>query len=528
MTRRTIEAYVAALQYIDQYLIELKGDGIIIDFENAMRAAMKKVSPDIRIYGCLFHYMQALTRQMVSMKPLYDLIRANADAKFIFRKFQSLALLPGNLIKGEFISLLREALDVYKFTAFAPFVNYYKNQWLTRVKPVHFSVFKINTKTTGPAEAYNGKINKSFRTHGALFQFIEQLQKEDLAKSDQFSRDVTGVFQPDRRKKFDKKRSEVILNYSKQLEKKEITPKQFLSIMANINNEILYDEKVFFTDNIEINLSNETELIEGDDIPYVAPLDDESNSTTEANAMQSKPKRARIQRTTTTESTVQTRSRRAKTQSTTTSNMVQMNVRTTTRQNKRDRARVQSDDDLDSEMNLGACSTTAATIDDNVTQPRPKRARIQKTSTTESTVRTRSKSVRATTQPNNRDRAHVQSDDDSNVNLDSDSYVYEVMQHISQNGTALLNLRKRFQELEKQKNILIDPDCFKCILCYERKKNTILFPCLHQHTCNPCWIIWKIHQINTIPLDSSMGDEVIKPKCPVCKRTVDNFKEARN
>lgn len=195
MTRRTIEAYVAAPSFINQNLLELQGAGIIIDFEDAMRSALKKVSPNIPIYGCLFHYMQALQRKMKSMTALFDLIRTNTDAKFLFRKFQSLALLPANMIKGEFVSLLREALDTNKFTEFAPFVEYFKNQWLARVKPVHFSVFKLDTRTTGPAEAFNGKVNKSFRTHGAFFQFVEALQKEETVKADQFSRDVAGTRQ---------------------------------------------------------------------------------------------------------------------------------------------------------------------------------------------------------------------------------------------------------------------------------------------------------------------------------------------
>lgn len=110
--------------------------------------------------------------------------------------------MPADKIKNEFASLLREALTIHKFTAFAQFIEYFKNQWLLRVKPVHFSVFNLETRTTGPAEAFNGKVNKSFRTHGGFFQIVESLQKEETVKSDEFNRDVTAVLQPDRRKVF--------------------------------------------------------------------------------------------------------------------------------------------------------------------------------------------------------------------------------------------------------------------------------------------------------------------------------------
>lgn len=93
-------------------------------------------------------------------------------------------------------------------------------------------------------------------------------------------------------------------------------------------------------------------------------------------------------------------------------------------------------------------------------------------------------------------------------------------------------LQERFKELEQIETVVVDPDCYKCIICYERKKNTMLFPCLHQHTCGPCWLIYRISQINNVPIsdlsDDDDFDEATKPKCPVCRQGVDDFKEARN
>lgn len=96
MTHRTTDAYAAALQYVNDNIFEINGSGIIIDFEKAMRAGIKRVSPNIRILGCWFHFAQALKRKMASLTNLFTLIRSNPDAKIIFRKFQTLALLPHN------------------------------------------------------------------------------------------------------------------------------------------------------------------------------------------------------------------------------------------------------------------------------------------------------------------------------------------------------------------------------------------------------------------------------------------------
>lgn len=76
-----------------------------------MRTSLKTVFPELLIFGCLFHYCQALNRRMRSMPELFLLIRMNDTARNIFRKIQCLALLPADDIMDGFVLLLREALS---------------------------------------------------------------------------------------------------------------------------------------------------------------------------------------------------------------------------------------------------------------------------------------------------------------------------------------------------------------------------------------------------------------------------------
>lgn len=104
---------------------------------------------------------------------------------------------------------------------------------------------------------------------------------------------------------------------------------------------------------------------------------------------------------------------------------------------------------------------------------------------------------------------------------------FEMMTRITRSGAAISRIRKRFQEIMNGAEIEIDPECFKCILCFERKKTVVLYPCEHQHTCEPCWFSWKIEQINKMPdhqLEDESFDEII-PTCPVCRKPVE---KARN
>lgn len=261
MTHRTTAAYVAALNYVNENIFQLVGRGIIIDFEKAMRASIKTVAPNLPIYGCWFHYAQALKRKMASMKDLFELIRKDKNAKLIFRKFQSLALLPADLITDAFVFLLHEALREHNFKEFAPFIAYYKREWLEIVKPVHFSVFDREVRTTGSAEAYNGKLNKKFRTHGTFFNFVESLQREELSKSDEFQRHVSGKKQSDKRHRFYVRRAETIKLYWDQLKSNTINFKLFLNVMSNDSNYIFYDENEM---DIDCN-AQETEMEQSDE-----------------------------------------------------------------------------------------------------------------------------------------------------------------------------------------------------------------------------------------------------------------------
>lgn len=249
MSRRTTNAYKAALQYVNENIIELKGNGIIIDFEKAMRAALRKVSPNIPILGCWFHFCQALRRKMASMEHLLALIKDNPDAKNIFRKFQCLALLPNDKIKDAFVYLLREALEEKKIKEFAPFISYFKKEWMEIVGPEYFSVFDKDVRTTGSAEAFNGKLNKKFRTHSSFLNFVESLQREELSKTDEFQRHILGIKQPDRRKKFYVRREEMIQELAEKLKNSKINYKHYLNTISNEENKILYGEdEIFYRD----------------------------------------------------------------------------------------------------------------------------------------------------------------------------------------------------------------------------------------------------------------------------------------
>lgn len=210
MSRRTIGAYESAFKYIHINLIPLRGKAIIIDFERAMRRALlkiiKSINSNLCVLGCWFHLCQALRRKLAQMPMLFAKVKSNECYANIFRRFQCLALLPENFIEISFIDLAKESLKLDK-TLFAPFIDYFNNEWIKNVTPKHFCVHMHDKRTTGDAEAFNGFSNKVFRTHGSFYIFCETLQKIEAFTSNQLANFINGTQQKDNRSSFYKKRS---------------------------------------------------------------------------------------------------------------------------------------------------------------------------------------------------------------------------------------------------------------------------------------------------------------------------------
>lgn len=198
MSRRTIEAYESAFKYINDRLIPLRGDGIIIDFEKAMRKGLKQVletnQSEMPILGCWFHFAQSLRRKMAKQPALFENVRTNEKYKEIFRRYQCLPLLPVQYIERMFRSISKDALKLDK-DCFSPFINYFHDEWMKQVKPYHFCVYMRGTRTTAVAEAFNGIMNKLFKTHGGLFLSCETLQKVEASSSTQLENYVNGTQQ---------------------------------------------------------------------------------------------------------------------------------------------------------------------------------------------------------------------------------------------------------------------------------------------------------------------------------------------
>lgn len=139
MSNRTTDAYKSVFTYIHKNILPLDANGIITDFEMALRNGLRFAVPNTPLYGCWFHHCQALRRKVASDANLFKLIRTDEQAAIFYRIFQCLALLPASNIKDAFDQLAYDVLQ--KYSEFEKFIKYYDYQWINKEKPENYSVF---------------------------------------------------------------------------------------------------------------------------------------------------------------------------------------------------------------------------------------------------------------------------------------------------------------------------------------------------------------------------------------------------
>lgn len=172
------------------------------------------------------------------------------------------------------------------------------------------------------------------------------------------------------------------------------------------------------------------------------------------------------------------------------------------------------------------------------TQSTPKRS--EKSTTTNNLRMTRSRKTLSKTAPSTsgikrkelREKQKETNDSDlsSDESSSDDGNNFENFVRTTRNGTAVLKLLKRIEDIMNDKSVDVNVDDIKCIICCDKKKTTLLLPCKHQQTCPSCWYLWCAQCLSKqVNVEFDEKDEnVTKPTCPYCKGFVDDTIEAIN
>lgn len=229
-TNRTQELYARMLRYVEANVCRLRPKSIMMDYERAMRLAIREVYPNTTLRGCLFHYTQAVKRKAGRKMPGHSRSR-------LIRKMlgyaKALPLLPASQIMEGFEVVKKEATVVGPLAE--PFIAYVEKQWLSgrRESPESISVYKLSNRTNNLVENYNGRLSAKLGKHKSFGRFVTALRREEHHKATQFSQVLENrlrVF--DQPKKSYIARNNRIEKAQRYLERGRINVGQFLEMVA--------------------------------------------------------------------------------------------------------------------------------------------------------------------------------------------------------------------------------------------------------------------------------------------------------
>lgn len=146
-------------------------NAILTDFENGIMAAVQQELPSTRHRGCYFHFSQSCYRklQFLGMQQLYS---QSQEVRLMVRSVMSLAFLPTQQVFATFqaffglISIHRPIL--------LPFMNYFRNQWITRIPPNVWNVHGEDIRTNNDLEGWHFSMKRALcRDHTDIHSFLK-------------------------------------------------------------------------------------------------------------------------------------------------------------------------------------------------------------------------------------------------------------------------------------------------------------------------------------------------------------------
>ena len=117
---------------------------IISDFETGLVPAVQTEFPNAILWGCYFHFTQAILRR-IQNSDLQFPYRRDENLKKIFRKFMSVGFLPLGEIRNAIVDLLDEERTrtlFFRHQELRDFFQYFHSTWFLTFPPETWNVFE--------------------------------------------------------------------------------------------------------------------------------------------------------------------------------------------------------------------------------------------------------------------------------------------------------------------------------------------------------------------------------------------------
>jgi hypothetical protein len=195
LPNKTQDTYQRALHSIfmamDNFMEdEYRPETIILDFEKAEEMAFRNLVAGIYVHGCLFHFRQAVFKN-IQQKGLQQQYIENANFRRLIKKFAALTFCDVADVKNRYVDLAIEMIQRFGDTEENQnFLEYFENTWTGRLRRnPRFSIEMWNSRhvteinlprTTNSLESWHNILAKRFSCrHPNFFKFVEGIIQEE-------------------------------------------------------------------------------------------------------------------------------------------------------------------------------------------------------------------------------------------------------------------------------------------------------------------------------------------------------------
>ena len=113
------------------------------DWEPAARNAFHEIYPDIKIYGCWFHYTQRIWARTQKLG-LSQTFRNNLQFTKYVKQLMAIPFLPPSLIYPTHNLLQTSSLENDEMIKFEKLKKYFKRRWLNQICPEELSIYELS------------------------------------------------------------------------------------------------------------------------------------------------------------------------------------------------------------------------------------------------------------------------------------------------------------------------------------------------------------------------------------------------
>ena len=263
MTHKDEELYTALILKIKELLPQLQPTSMMSDWERGSRNAFKHVYPGTRIYGCWFHYTQAIWKHIRKFG-LTSSYQNVPELSVFVRQIMAIPFLPYDLIYSTYSCLQPPKLPEFEKCKLDDFIKYFKGYWLTQITPRELSIFELENCTNNGAESYHARLKCLFKSsHPRIWNFMNTLNNLIADYDNDISRLKHG-FEITRSRK---KQVRINLEHRNECKQKLVsglcTPWEFLGcISRSLKNSISLDDSsvIYVSDNSDENDEEEPAL----------------------------------------------------------------------------------------------------------------------------------------------------------------------------------------------------------------------------------------------------------------------------